>query len=161
MVLTVRPARAEDAETAAELLNAIIAQGGTTALETPLTAAETRDWFLIGPKMWCCHVAMDGNLLVGFQSVGRYGDLGDDWGEMGTYARLGQTQKGIGAAMFEQTKRASKALGLKHLNALIRSDNLGGLAYYSRMGFGEDRPGKPATLRSGDVVARVAKRFDL
>lgn len=161
MVLTLRPARADDALAAAEVLNALIAKGGSTAIQTPLDPDTLRDWFLIGDKVWCCHVALAGDVLMGFQSVGRYGDLPEGWGEMGTYTRLGHAQKGIGAALFEQTKTAARGLGLTHLNALIRSDNHGGLAYYSRMGFGRDRAGKPATLSDGKVIARIAKQFTL
>lgn len=162
MVLTIRAAVPGDAPAAMALLNAIIAKGGTTAMETPLSIEDVKNWFLLpGPRVWCCHVALADGTLVGFQSVGKFAALPDSWGEMGTYSALGTTQRGIGTALFAQTIIAARALGLRHLNALIRSDNAGGLAYYSRMGFGADQPGKPAALASGQVVERVAKRFDL
>lgn len=162
MVLTVRPARLDDAAEAVAILNQIIARGGTTAIETPLTLEEMVTWFLVpGPHVWCCHVAMLNTAMVGFQSVGRSADLPADCGEMGTYARIGQIQKGIGRALFADTVQAARNLGLTQLNAKIRGDNTGGLAYYSRMGFANDRPAPDATLKSGTVVARVHKRFVL
>ena len=162
MVLIIRPAQPSDAPEATPLLNAIIAAGGTTALETPLTEAEVVEWFLgPGPKVWCCHVAVQDGAVIGFQSVGRMARLPDAWGEMGTYAKLGQSQKGIGSALFSATKQAARDLGLTHLNALIRCDNSGGLAYYSRMGFTNDTPAAEVTLKSGQVIARVNKLLTL
>ena len=162
MVLTIRVAQPSDCPAATVLLNAIIAAGGTTALETALTEAEVAEWFVTpGARVWCCHVALDGGALVGFQSVGRSNDLPTAWGEMGTDAQLGQAQKGVGTALFAATKTAARERGLTHLNAKIRCDNTGGLAYYSRMGFAHDRPAPDAVLKSGQVVGRVHKYFVL
>lgn len=162
MVLTLRPASAADAAEATEILNAIIAAGGTTAIETPLTTAEMAEWFLTpGPRVFCCTVAVHDGVIAGFQSVGRADYLPADCGEMGTYARIGHVQKGIGSALFGQTVLAARRLGLAQLNAKIRCDNTGGLAYYSSMGFDNDRPAPDVTLNSGQVVARVHKRFVL
>jgi len=44
---------------------------------------------------------------------------------------------------------------------MIRCDNAGGLAYYSRMGFGDDQPAAETMLKSGMKIARVHKRFVL
>ena len=162
MVLTVRAACPGDIAAATVLLNQIIAAGGSTAIETPLTPAEVAEWFLTpGPKVWCSHVALRGDVVVGFQSVGRTDRLPAHWGEMGTYAQIGQAQAGVGTALFAVTKQAAKGLGLTHLNAMIRCDNTGGLAYYGRMGFGDDRPAPEAMLKSGKSIARVHKRFVL
>jgi L-amino acid N-acyltransferase YncA len=162
MVLTVRAADPRDAPAAMALLNAIIAKGGTTAMETPLSQSEVEEWLLSpGLRVWFCHIAEGNGVLQGFQSVGKQTTLPAGWGEMGTYAAIGATQRGIGTALFTQTVTAARALGLCHLNALIRSYNSGGLAYYNRVGFGVDTAGAPATLKSGQVVARIAKRFDL
>jgi L-amino acid N-acyltransferase YncA len=162
MVLTIRPAAAADADQAATLLNAIIATGGTTAIETQLTPAEVMHWFLLpGPEVWCCHVAEQDGRIIGFQAVERSKRLPETCGEMATYAQPGHHQKGIGTALFAASSQAAKALGLTHLNALIRNDNTGGLSYYSRMGFGDDKPGADVTLKSGAVINRVNKRLSL
>lgn len=161
MVLTVRAATPDDAKGAAGVLNPIILRGGTTALESPLTEDEVRDWFLCGPKVWCCHIAEVDGQIVGFQSVGRFGNLQPGWGEMGTYVQAGMAQHGIGTTLFRHTRMAARAIGLTHLNALIRSDNRGGLAYYARMGFCNDRPGPDAHLASGVTIARVCKSLAL
>jgi L-amino acid N-acyltransferase YncA len=162
MVLTIRPAQASDLPEAAALINEIIVKGGSTAIEVALTPDDVAEWFLTpGPRVHCGHVALCDGAVAGFQSVGRVARLPQGWGEMGTYTKLGSSQKGIGTALFNATKQAAKGLGLTYLNALIRSDNAGGLTYYTRMGFGDDRPAPDARLKSGAVIARVDKRFAL
>lgn len=158
MVLTVRAALAADATDATDLLNAIIRAGGTTAMQTGLSAAQTQDWFLHGPNVQCAHVAFDGAQMVGWQSVGRNATLPDGWGDMATFARIGSTARGIGTALFAATLARAATLGLHHLNATIRADNAGGLAYYARMGFAEYDRTCAVPLSDGTPVDRIHKR---
>lgn len=160
--LQIRPFAPADAPAATALLNAIIRAGGTTALGTPLTAGRTTELFLEGPKVRCCHVALDdAGAMLGFQSVGRVPDLPADWGEMGTYVRVGLAGRGVGSALFTATKARAKALGLVTLNAKIRADNGGGLAYYQSRGFCDYGRLPAVPLDDGTLVDRVLKRLDL
>jgi L-amino acid N-acyltransferase YncA len=106
----VRDVRAEDAAELAELLNAIIAQGGTTALEVPFTPERLADSYLTGPAVLCCFVALDpaSQEILGFQTLGRYPDLPDDVGDIGTFARIGNTQSGVGSALFRATRERAR-----------------------------------------------------
>ena len=47
---SIRPVRSEDAAALADLLNAIIAAGGTTALEEPFSPELLDEVFLTGPE---------------------------------------------------------------------------------------------------------------
>jgi len=124
MGLTVRAARPGDIAAATVLLNQIIAVGGSTVIEDPLTQAEVAEWFLTpGPRVWCGHVALQGNVVVGFQSAGNTDKLPAHWGEMGTYTQIGQAQAGVGTALFAVTKQAARGLGLG-ANASERDDPL-------------------------------------
>lgn len=42
---------------------------------------------------------------------------------------------GVGSALFPATRAAAEELGLEFINATIRADNVGGLAYYAKLGF--------------------------
>ena len=77
MDLEIRSVRRADAPALAELLNAIIARGGTTALEDPYTPEALDRAYLTGPEVICCFVAVDpaSGRLEGFQTLGRYHDL--------------------------------------------------------------------------------------
>ncbi len=161
--LEVRDVTLADAAELAALLNAIIAQGGTTALETPYTPEGLAQAYLTGPEVICCVVAVDraSGRLEGFQTLGRYPNLPDDVGDIGTFARIDGKQRGVGSALFAATCQRARAQGLTAINATIRADNTGGLAFYGKMGFADHAvtPGVP--LKDGRPVDRVHRRFAL
>ena len=160
--LAVRPVAAPDAPALAELLNAVIAAGGTTALETPFTAQTLAETYLTGANVHCCFVAEDDDgRVLGFQTLGRYPGLPEDIGDIGTFARLGGTRRGIGSALFAATRKRAAELGLSAINATIRADNSGGLAFYSGLGFADHAVSKGVPLKDGTPVDRVHKRFVL
>lgn len=158
--MIVRPARPEDAPAMVALLNRIIAIGGTTAHETPFTAAAVVQHYIKGEEPICCHVALDAG-LVGFQSVGRNPALPAGWGDIGTFVDPDRQRGGAGAALFAATVAAARAAGLRVLNATIRADNAPGLGYYARRGFTEYATDPGFALKDGRVVGRVSRRFDL
>jgi L-amino acid N-acyltransferase YncA len=163
MSLTVRPVRDEDAAELAELLNAIIARGGTTALEEPFTAQALAQTYLTGPKVISCFVAADrsAGVLQGFQTLVREPDLPPDVGDIGTFARVGGTQRGVGTALFAATRAAARERGLSAINATIRADNSGGLAFYGRMGFVDHSVRRAVPLKDGTLVDRINRRYAL
>lgn len=160
--LFVRPVRDSDAAELADLLNAIIARGGTTALEEPFTAQRLAAAYLTGPKVICCFVAEDAaGRLAGFQTLGRDPDLPDGWGDIGTFARVDGTQRGVGTALFAATVAYARQAGLAGVNATIRADNTGGLAFYGRMGFRDHDVTPAVPLKDGAPVDRIHKRLSL
>jgi L-amino acid N-acyltransferase YncA len=163
MALLIRPARAEDASGLSELINRIIERGGTTALETPYTAAEFDRAYISGPDVISCFVAIDQptGQYEGFQGLGRLAGLPEGYADIGTFARLGGTQSGVGTALFQATRAHAVSLGLNGVNATIRADNTGGLAYYSRMGFQDFSVRQGVPLKSGLPVDRISKRLVL
>ena len=105
MSIAVRPVTSADAPALAELLNAIIARGGTTALQTPFTPERLDQTYLTGPNVLSCVVAVDGasGRPEGFQTLIREVHLPADWGDIGTFTRVGGTQRGVGSALFAAT----------------------------------------------------------
>jgi L-amino acid N-acyltransferase YncA len=163
MDLQVRPVRREDAAELAELLNAIIARGGTTALQEPFTPEALDRTYLTGPEVLGCFVAVDPatGRLEGFQTLGRYAGLPEDVGDIGTFARVDGTQRGVGTALFAATVEHALRLGLSAINATIRADNAGGLAFYGRLGFRDHAVTPAVPLKDGTPVDRIHKRFGL
>lgn len=163
MELEVRPVRPEDASELAELLNQVIAQGGTTALEEPFTPQTLARAYLTGPDVICCFVAVDrlSGRLEGFQTLGRYPALPEDIGDIGTFARVGGVQRGVGSSLFAATRTEAARQGLSAINATIRADNSGGLAFYSRLGFADHAVRPAVPLKDGALVDRISKRFAL
>lgn len=158
----IRPVRDTDAPAITVLLNEIIARGGTTALEQPFTPAGLTDAMLTGPDVYCCFVAEDAaGDLVGFQTLTRSDHVPDGVGDIGTFTRVGRVQKGSGSRLFAATQRAAKERGLMAINATIRADNVGGLAFYGRLGFTEDGIRRAVPLSDGMPIDRISKRFPL
>jgi L-amino acid N-acyltransferase YncA len=158
-MMIVRSVREADAAELARLLNAIIARGGTTAFETPFTAAELDRRYLTGPTVYCCFVAESDGQAIGFQTLGTQKFLPAGIGDIATFTRVGGTQAGVGTALFAATTARARELGLVAINATIRADNAGGLAFYSRMDFKDHEVVPAVPLVDGTPVDRIRKRY--
>ncbi len=163
MTLVVRPVTDADAPALAQLLNAIIARGGTTSLQTPFTPEQLAYAYLTGPRVISSFIACDreSGEALGFQILTRESYIPENWGDIGTFARVGGTQRGVGSALFAATRDRARQLGLAGLNAEIRADNHGGLAFYGRMGFQDHHVDAAVPLSDGTPVDRITKRYPL
>ena len=165
MSLTVRPATSADAAAMAELINAIIAVGGTTAHEDPFTPEQMVSAYISPPDLISCLVAEADGQLLGFQGTvwGRDPDdpLPEGWAMIGTFVRVGLTQGGVGSALFAETLKAARAAGVAVIDATIRADNVGGLAFYARQGFVDYDRLVSVPLKDGRPVDRIRKRLDI
>ncbi|WP_421988606.1 GNAT family N-acetyltransferase [Roseococcus sp.] len=160
--IRIRQVREADAPALAALLNEVIARGGTTALEEPFTPEGLSAAMLTGPDVICCFVAEDAaGSLVGFQSLTRSAQLPVGFGDIGTFTRVGHVQKGTGSRLFVATQRAAGERALTTINATIRADNVGGLAFYGRLGFTEHSVRRAVPLNNGTPVDRISKRYAL
>lgn len=161
MIRVVKASRLHCAEMA-EILNELIADGSTTALTEVVTGGDFEKWLKRHPKRSAWHVAEDDHgQVVGFQWIEPADYLPPEAAEIATFARMGKTGLGIGSALFEATKRAARELGYEWINADIRADNTGGLAYYQSRGF-EDYGRKDGVRKPGGrIFDKVLKRYDL
>lgn len=159
--MILRSAMARDAVVMADIQNQLIRIGGTTAHQAQKPALQVRRDYIDGPDCLCCTVAEDRLRVMGWQAVGRHPALPTGWGDIGSYVRPGLQARGIGAALFGQTLRACRALGLLALNATIRADNAAGLAYYAWMGFVDYGHDPDFALQDGRVVGRIHRVLHL
>lgn len=142
--IVIRPATAEDAAPMADLLNEIIAIGGTTAMTGPFDRARILGKFLEGPRFISCHVAAAAGDVLGFQWLER-GDgaaLPADWGSIASFVDPASHGRRIGRRLFEATKAAAQGAGLAAIDATILRHNTGGLAFYGAIGFADYRSSK-------------------
>ena len=147
-----------------DILNAIIAAGGTTAYQVPFSPETLRAMYIDAPSLVACHVA-EADQLLGFQALWWPTDAAhpfpSGWTYIATFARRGITQRGVGSALFTATRAAAEAAGSSVIDATIRADNTGGLAYYARQGFVDYERLVAVPLNDGTPVDRIRKRFDL
>lgn len=161
-MITVMKAGALHTSEMAEILNEIIAAGGTTALATPVKSEDLAAWMVRDPGRSAWHIAEDASgRVMGFQWIEPAEYLPSDAAEIATFARIGHTGLGIGSRLFEATKEAAQRFGYLWINANIRADNAGGLAYYQSRGF--ETYGQKSSVRmgNGQYVDKVLKRYDL
>lgn len=158
--IEVRPARAADVPALCGFINEIIRIGGTTAHETPFTDERFASQFLAGPGFVSCFVAEDGaGRPCAFQALERWDGLPDGWVDIGTFARPQQKVPGAGSALFAATRAHARDAGFAAINATIRADNVGGLAYYSKMGSIDYKIDEAVPLKDGRRVDRISKRY--
>lgn len=157
MTFQVRAMTDGDVDACLGIINPIIAAGGSTAYEHPYDADGFRAEYLNEAKVSL--VALQNDRLVGFQACfevepGVY--------SIGSFTDRNHPAPGAGRVLFEATVAASRANGASHIMAKITSDNVGGLAYYSKMGFADDHVvSADLTRADGTVVDRVIKRYSL
>ena len=123
MILHIRRAGAHDTRAMADLLNEIIAKGGTTSMTRPVTAADLSTWMeqTRGRNAW--HVAEDDlGQTLGSQFIEPKNKLPPDACDIATFARLGHSGLGIGSRLFDVTRLAAAELGYRWINATIRPD---------------------------------------
>ena len=159
--MIVRQATPQDAQGIISLLQAIVNNGGTTAFQGKVPADFLTPVLAGTMPRGICHVAEADGELLGFQYIFPLEGGPQDRATIATFAKLGSTKKGIGAALFGATKAAAICFGYRDIDATIRADNSGGLRYYGRMGFVDHHvtPGVP--LSDGTPVDRVTKLLDL
>lgn len=161
-MIHVRSAIPLDAPSMARLLNAIIKEGGTTAMTNSVTGKDIADWMGENDGKSAWHVALnDSEEVVGFQWIAPANYLPVDAAEIATFVQIGQTGLGIGSKLFNATHQAAKTIGYKWINANIRSDNKGGLIYYQSRGFVDYGRIDGYRLESGQIVDKILKRFDI
>lgn len=155
----IRRAGNMDARAMAELLNEVIAIGGTTAYVDPIDADYLIGRMAEAHAIWHLAEDEDGELL-GFQWVSPMEGTDEFVAEIATFARAGRTGLGIGSALFVATRDAARAEGYQWIRANIRADNTGGLAYYQSRGFEDYGRIEGYRLGTGQVVDKVLKRYD-
>ena len=138
MILDIRPATIDDAESLLAVLNPIIEARCYTVLDTPFTLDEERAFVATFPTRGVLHVAECGAEVVGVQSVEPFADYThafDHVGVIGTFVRLDMRRQGVGRALFVATLAAARGLGYEKLSTFIRADNPAALAAYASQGF--------------------------
>ena len=161
-MITVARATPLDAAPMADLLNAIILAGGTTAKTEPVTRSDILDWMDHDPTRAVWHVARDDTGTVcGFQYIEPHADLPLHACDIASFVRISSTGLGIGSALFTATARAAKSLGYRWISANIRADNEGGLIYYQSRGFRDYGRIEGHQLASGQIVDKVLMRYDV
>lgn len=135
--MKIRPARPDDAPGLSAVLQAIIAMTGH---DRPASVDYVLDNYIDHPDRIACSVAVEGDGILGFQSL-RLARAGNPWqvtpgfGIIGTHIGPAAHRKGAGRALLTQSLAAAREAGIPVIDASIGESNSLGLAYYQAMGF--------------------------
>lgn len=138
----IRAAHKQDVQGMTLVLNEIISIGGTTAHDCSFDHDRMLDVFISPPRKISCHVACEGNHVIGFQAL-EWADpdwpgenpLPQDWAIISTYVKQSHHGRGVGAALFVKSLLAARTAKVRCIDATIRRENVGGLAFYTSLGF--------------------------
>ena len=82
-------------------------------------------------------------------------------GDYTHFVAPGTAQRGVGSALFPHTRAEAARRGYREIDATIRADNAGGLAYYARQGFVDVAVHAGVPLKDGTPVDRISRRLAL
>ena len=161
-MIHIRAAGPLDTGPMAGLLNDIILTGGTTAMAKPVTAGDLTGRMAAwrGRNAWFL-AEDDAGQVLGFQWIEPNEALPPEACDIATFTRQGRARLGVGSALFERSSAAARQLGYGWINATIRADNAGGLAYYQSRGFETYAIRHNIPMPDGTPIDRISKRFDL
>jgi L-amino acid N-acyltransferase YncA len=136
----VRDVTIEDAEEILAILNPIIAARCYTALDTPFTVEQQREFIRTFPARGIFLAVVDAisNRIVGFQDVSPFADFThafDHVGVIGTFVDLELRRQGIARRLFAATFEAARLKGYEKFFTYVRADNEAGLQTYLGQGF--------------------------
>lgn len=135
----IRQAEIDDAEELARLLNSIIAEGGKTAIDTPLSGPEFAEWFITGPHCISCLLADSDKGILGFQALERFhADLPNDMADIATFVTVSARGLGLGRSLSHATAAIAEGTGVQRIRAVIQRSNEDAIRYYRSVGFHDD-----------------------
>ena len=162
--ISIRRATPDDAAGVAAVLNAVIAGGRHSLLDTPFTDAEERAYLEALPERAFVHVAEAAGEILGFQTVIPWNTFAthefDHVATMGTYVDERHRRRGVGAALAAATFAAAAEMGYEKIFTDLRADNLDSLGYHLALGFtvvGAAR--RHARVAGRDIDVTFIERF--
>ena len=164
--IKLRPATSADAGVLAALLNQIIKTGGTTAHLNPFDAPRMLNHYIAPPLAISCTLAEFGGTIAGFQAL-EWSDpnwpgpdsLPADWALIASFVDADFQGRGVGKALFTKTRAAAQSAGVRCIDATIRADNQGGLAFYTSLGFTDYSRLRDIPLSDGTLLDRIRKKL--
>jgi L-amino acid N-acyltransferase YncA len=135
----IRVATPDDAGGVAAVLNAVIAGGRHSLLDTPFTEAQERAFIQDLPARAFLHVAEAGGGIVGVQTVEPWTTTAthefDHVATIGTWVAAASRRRGVGRRLCEASFAAARALGFEKVFTDVRADNVVSLAFHLSLGF--------------------------
>ncbi|MEZ5400390.1 MAG: GNAT family N-acetyltransferase [Bryobacteraceae bacterium] len=138
--MTIRKASPSDAAALVAILEGIARERVHTAIDRPWPPDAQRVYIESFSPREAIHVAEAPEGIAAYQIL-------DLWakpilsmshvGQIGTYVTLQWRRRGLGEALFERTCAFARGHGYEKFVIQVRSTNVGGLGFYTKLGFRE------------------------
>ena len=132
---TVRPATQDDLRAIMGIYNWAVNQTFATIDSEPLDAEEALAWWEMHGKRSQLVVSTDDTGVIGWGRLLPWKQRGYDVVESLVYVDPVHHGRGIGSAILKNLIEDARGLGYKTIVASIATDNRGGLALYTKLGF--------------------------
>ena len=136
----IRAASVDDAAGVADVMNAVIAEGGVTLLDRPFSVADERAFIAsLGPRS-VLHVAEIDGTIAGVQSVDLYSTMAASLAHvatMGTWLRADARGHGLGRALAQRSFAFAIEQGYLKIVISVLASNPRALRFYTALGFVE------------------------
>jgi len=137
----VRRADAADADGIADVTHAVVAERVYSAIDRAWSADEERRYLASLSSREAFHVAVaDSGQIVACQSLERYSTVLTTMShvaQVGTFVLPSWRGRGVGASLFEATRRFAVSEGYRKAVITVRGSNAPALSFYRRLGFVE------------------------
>jgi L-amino acid N-acyltransferase YncA len=138
--VSVRVADAGDAAGIARILNAVIADGRFSLLDTPFTETAERAYIqALGPRGFIHVAELAGAGIVGFQTVEPWTSFVthefDHVATMGTWVDQDHRRAGVGRTLWAASLARALANGFEKILTDVRADNPGSIDFHRSLGF--------------------------
>jgi ribosomal protein S18 acetylase RimI-like enzyme len=135
----VRRATADDAEGIAAVLRAVAAERIYSAIDRAWSVEDQRSYLASLSDREAFHVAVDASGdVVGYQSLDRYSSFlatAAHVAQLGTFVLPAWRGRGVGRALFVETKTFAVAAGYRKIVIQVRASNPAAQAFYRELGF--------------------------
>ncbi len=137
MEVQIRPATLDDAPGITRVLNGIVAEGGLTALDQPVTLEGERAFLAaLGPRAQVLVALAQGEIRAfqGIEPASPFVSMAHV-AQLGTYVERAWRNRGLARRLWEQNRADARTLGFRKVSIQVRAGNIGALAFYRRLGF--------------------------
>ena len=140
-VIRIRRASVDDAEGIARVMNAVVAERVHSAIDRAWNTDEQRRYLASLSSREAIHVAVDGSgEVIGVQTLDRYSPVLESMAhvaQLGTFLMPEWRGRGVGLALFHQTKPFATSAGYRKIVIYVRASNASAQSFYKGLGFSE------------------------
>ena len=138
MSLTIRRALPADAPGIVAVLEAVVSERVHSAIDRVWPVEQEQEYLESLSSREAVHLAVDGQRVVGLQSLDRWSSILDSMahvGQLGTFLLPVWRGRGVGSQLWRATHAFAREAGYRKLVIQVRASNVAAQGFYRHLGF--------------------------